>query len=71
MTIKGAAAGGTGTYTYEFYYKRSTATAWTKFGSATSATFKPSSAGTFDIRVYVKDSKGAFAVKDFTVTANK
>ncbi|MBR2176719.1 MAG: InlB B-repeat-containing protein, partial [Clostridia bacterium] len=63
VTVKGAAAGGTGTYTYEFYYKRNTATAWTKFGSATAATFKPSSTGTFDIRVYVKDSKGAFAVK--------
>ncbi|MBR2176721.1 MAG: hypothetical protein IJ861_07245 [Clostridia bacterium] len=69
VTIKGAATGGTGTYTYEFYYKRSTATSWTKFGSATTATFKPSSTGTFDIRVYVKDSKGAFAVKDFTLTA--
>ena len=68
-TVKGAATGGTGTYKYEFYYKRSTATSWTKFGSAASATFKPSSAGTFNIRVYVKDSAGASAVKDFTVTA--
>ena len=69
VTVKGAASGGSGTYTYEFYYKRSTSSTWTKFGSAATATFKPSSAGTFNIRVYAKDSKGAFAVKDFTVTA--
>ncbi|MBR2175448.1 MAG: starch-binding protein, partial [Clostridia bacterium] len=69
ITVKGAATGGSGTYTYEFYYKRSTATAWTKFGSTTTATFKPSSAGTFNIRVYAKDNAGASAVKDFTVTA--
>ncbi|MBR2176524.1 MAG: hypothetical protein IJ861_06235, partial [Clostridia bacterium] len=69
ITVKGAATGGSGTYTYEFYYKRSTATSWTKFGSTTTATFKPSSAGTFNIKVTAKDSKGASTSKEFTVTA--
>ena len=69
VTIKGAATGGSGNYQYEFYYKRSTASTWTKFGSATTATFKPSSAGTFNIRVYAKDSVGNSSVKNFTLTA--
>ncbi|MBQ8135079.1 MAG: leucine-rich repeat protein, partial [Clostridia bacterium] len=69
VTVKGAATGGSGTYTYEFYYKRSTASTGTKFGSATTATFKPSSAGTFDIKVNVKDSEGASAAKEFKLTA--
>ena len=69
VTVKGAASGGSGTYTYEFYYKKSTASTWTKFGSATSANFKPSSAGTFSIRVYAKDSAGTSVVKNFTLTA--
>ena len=71
VTVKGAASGGSGNYTYEFYYKRSTANTWTKFGSETSATFKPSSAGKFNILVYVKDSVGNAAVKSFTLTASK
>ncbi len=71
VTVKGAASGGSGNYTYEFYYKRSTANTWTKFGSETSATFKPSSAGKFNILVYVKDSVGNAAVKSFTLTAAK
>ena len=52
-----------------FYYKRSTASSWTKFGSNGTGTFKPGSAGTFTIRTYAKDSSGKAAVKDFTVTA--
>ncbi|MBR2175354.1 MAG: hypothetical protein IJ861_00210 [Clostridia bacterium] len=71
VTVKGAASGGSGTYTYEFHYKRSTATLWTKFGSVTSANFKPSSAGTFNIKVTAKDSAGNSSVKNFTLTASK
>ena len=68
--VTGKASGGSGTYKYEFYYKRSNASSWTKFGSDTSATLKPSSAGTFNIRVYAKDNEGNSAVKNFTVTAS-
>ena len=70
VTVKGAASGGTGTYQYEFYYKRSTSSEWVKFGSASSASFKPTAIGTFNIRVYVKDSVGASSVKNFTLTAS-
>ena len=70
VTVKGAASGGQGSYTYEFYYKRSTSSKWTKFGSSNSASLKPSSAGTFNVRVYVKDTAGNAAVKNFTVTAS-
>ncbi len=69
VTVKGAASGGSGSYSYEFYYKRSTASSWTKFGSNGTGTFQPGSAGTFTIRTYVKDSAGKSAMKDFTVTA--
>ncbi|MBQ5565546.1 MAG: hypothetical protein IIT42_01680, partial [Clostridia bacterium] len=65
-------AGGSGSYTYQFYYKKDGATSWSKFGSdyqtATTATLKASSAGKFIVRTYVKDSKGTSAVKDFTIT---
>ncbi|MBR2177254.1 MAG: Ig-like domain repeat protein, partial [Clostridia bacterium] len=71
VTVKGAASGGSGTYTYDFYYKKSTSGTWTKFGSTTSATFKPSSSGTFTIRVYARDSAGNSSVKDFALTASK
>ena len=57
ITVKGAATGGTSPYTYEFYYKRSTASSWTKFGSNGSGTFKPGSAGTFTIRTYANHDK--------------
>ena len=69
ITVTGAASGGSGSYTYEFYYKKSTATKFTKFGSSTTATFKPSKSGTYTIRTYAKDTAGNVAAKDFTVTA--
>ncbi len=69
ITVKGAASGGTGSYTYEFYYKRSTADTWTKFDKNGTGTFKPGSAGTFTIKTYVKDSSGKSSVKEFTLTA--
>ena len=71
ITVTGAASGGSGTYTYEFYYKRSTVSTWTKFGSNGKGTFQPGSAGTFTIRTYAKDSKGASSMKEFTLTATE
>ncbi len=70
IIVTGAASGGSGNYTYEFYYKRSTVNNWTKFDKNGSGTFKPGSAGTFTIRTYVKDSSGKAAVKDFSLTAS-
>ncbi|MBQ5565990.1 MAG: hypothetical protein IIT42_04005, partial [Clostridia bacterium] len=71
VTITGAASGGSGDYTYEFFYKRTTAKSWTQFGNETTAKLKPSSAGVFDVIVYVKDSAGNAEVSSFTLTASK
>ena len=71
ITIKGAASGGTSPYKYAFYYKRSTNTKWnaigTEFGTATSATFTPTAAATYNIKVIVKDSANATVEKTFTL----
>ena len=69
VTVTGDAAGGSGAYTYEFYYKRTNAADWTRFGSGSSARFAPSSAGSFVIRTYVKDSTGKAVRKEFSLTA--
>ena len=75
VKINGSATGGIGTYTYEFYYKRQGASSWSTFGANyktdTTATLKASSAGSFDVRVHVKDSSGKTAVKNFIITYSK
>ncbi len=72
VTVTGKASGGTGSYLYSFYYKEKSQTNWTSIGTpysgAVSASFTPSSGGTYDVRVKVKDSLGSNAVKDFKVT---
>ncbi len=83
VTMTGKATGGTSPYKYAYYYKKSTDSAWTKAyvtssGSAytkyDSVTFKPTSAGTYNVRINVKDKYGEGTVvsKDFklTVTAD-
>ena len=72
VVINGKASGGTGSsYTYAYYYKKSTASNWnvigTEFGTATSASFKPGAAVSYDVLVKVKDSTGAVAAKQFSV----
>jgi len=72
LTITGNANGGTGSYKYAFYYQRTTASSWqtlgTAFGTAKSATLTPASAGTFNIKVVVKDGNNTTAEKTFKVT---
>ena len=73
-TIKAAAAGGTGYYTYAAYYKLSTSKYFTTisgFGSGSSISFTPSESGKYTIRTKVKDSDGTIAVKDLTLTVAK
>lgn len=69
----GKAVGGAGSYTYSFYFKRSTNTNWKllgeKYQTAASARFKPTATGTYDIRIDVKDSSGKIVKKFFTATA--
>ena len=69
ITVNGSAAGGTGSYTYEFYYKKDGASSWSKFNSsaltATTASLAINS-GKYIIRVYVKDGKST-ELKDLEV----
>ena len=71
--MTGKATGGTTPYKYAYYYKLSSASTWTtvgtEFGTATSATFKPTSAGTYNVKIIVKDNAGTTAEKTYTVTA--
>ncbi len=71
VTMTGKASGGTSPYTYSYYYKRNTSDSWTRIGDAytsnTSASFKPTSAGTFSVRVNVKDKTGTVVARDFTL----
>ena len=69
VRVTGAASGGSGSYKYEFYYRRSTVSSWTKFDNNGTGIFQPGSAGTFYIRTYAKDTAGRSAKKDFTLTA--
>ena len=73
ITIKGSATGGTAPYKYSYYYKKSTATNWnTKLenSSSTSTSFKPGSAVPYDVKIVVKDAKGASQTKTYTVSVN-
>lgn len=67
----GKAVGGTGPFTYAFYFKRSSNTKWkvlgTEFGTETTARLKPTASASYDIRIVVKDSTGKTAEKTFTV----
>ena len=70
VTLKGAASGGTAPYQYEYLYKKSSSSSWTtakSYSSSTSATIKPATATTYDVRINVKDSDGTVKSKDFTV----
>ncbi len=70
VTINGAAAGGTKSYQYVFYYKRSTEDSFTQLkalNTTATATFKPTLSGTYTIRTKVKDKNGIWSVKDLTL----
>ena len=73
VTLTGKASGGTSPYKYAFYYKKSTDSSWTTigtaFGTATTATFKPTASGTYNVKATVKDNTSSTADKTFTVTA--
>ena len=72
VKVTGNAGGGTSPYKYAFYYKRSTSDSWmtmgTAYGTATTGSFTPKSAGTFNVKVSVKDSANKIVSKSFTVT---
>ena len=70
VTLKGAATGGTGSYTYAVYYKKTSSSTWTMVQTYVSSITKsvtPLNATTYTVRVKAKDSSGTIANKDFTV----
>ena len=75
VRVTGSAKGGSGSYKYAFYFKRSTNTKWnkmgTEFGTATYTTLIPTAAAEYDVKVVVKDSKNVTAEKTFKVTSVK
>ena len=75
ITINGSATGGTGTYKYAYYFKKSALTDWhvigTEFTTKATSSYSPSSATSYDIRIVVKDGAGTTAEKIFTVKAVK
>ncbi|MBQ3692621.1 MAG: hypothetical protein II931_04800, partial [Clostridia bacterium] len=67
----GSASGGLGDYKYAFYYKQHANSGWIAigdlYGSASSASLKPSVLTDYDIMIRVKDKNGRMAEKKFTV----
>ncbi len=62
ITITGAASGGTGSYTYQFFVRKSGGKYWTSVpadDNGTFAIYKPASAAAYEVRVIVTDSAGA------------
>lgn len=73
ITVTGGAIGGSGGYTYAVYYKKLTASSWTKvqdYAAQITKEVQPKSTGDYIIRVKLKDSSGSILNKDFIVTVN-
>jgi len=71
VKLTGAAAGGTGGYTYAFLYKKKTDTKWTakqNFAENSVVDIKPASAVDYDVCVKVKDSSGTVVKKFFDLS---
>ena len=60
VTMTGAATGGSGNYTYAYYYKQEDAAKWGgfSFSSAKSKSFKPIKETTYNVCIKVKDGSG-------------
>ncbi len=77
VTMTGKATGGTSPYKYAYYYKKSTDSTWTRayttpagnaYTKNTSVSFKPTTAGTYNVRINAKDDKGTVVAKELRVT---
>ncbi len=77
VTMTGKASGGTSPYKFAYYYKKSTESTYTKayvtasgsvYTKNTSVSFKPTTAGTYNVKINVKDDKGTVVQKDFNLT---
>ena len=73
IRLSGYAKGGSGDYTFTYYFKRSTNAKWNQMKSKMSvgsyAILVPTSAAKYDLKVVVTDSKGEQAAKTFTAEA--
>lgn len=73
VTLRGAAAGGSGSYQYSYLYKLQSSSAWStiqKFGTKATASFTPGAVGSYDLCVKVKDSTENIVKKYFTLTCS-
>lgn len=71
-TLKATAKGGTGKYQYRFLItKNGTTKAFQSYSTNNTLVFTPSSAGTYLLRVSVKDEKGDYETKSASVTITK
>ena len=73
IKVTAAAKGGTGGYTYAYYYKKQSVSKWSmkkNFSTTSSISMSFSITGTYDICVKVKDSAGTIEKKYFTVKVN-
>ncbi len=75
VTINASAEGGSAPYTYAMMYKLSTSNTWKvigkKYGTESTGTFTPASAGTYEILVSVKDNAGKTAAKKFSLAVEE
>lgn len=72
--LRGAASGGSGDYTYAYYYKKTTDRKWVTAADFSNCTFfniKPAMAKDYDICIKVKDSSGKVEKKYFTVKVSQ
>ena len=70
VTLKGAASGGAGSYTYAVLYKKKSETKWTvkqDYSTNTTVSVKPYLATDYDICIKVKDKDGTIVKKFFAV----
>lgn len=73
IVLKGLASGGTAPYKYAFYYKKSKNTEWSTLGTeftTESASFKPTAATSYDVKVITMDASGTKVEKIYTVNVN-
>lgn len=73
IVVSGTASGGTGDYTYAFYYKKSSGSNWYQMAepyTTKHAAFKPAATVSYDVKVIVKDANGNTEEKIFTVKVN-
>ena len=72
VKLTAKATGGTAPYTYALMYKKSSSSTWTKigtkYGTASTGSFKPGKAVPYDIMINVKDSTGKVSSKTFKLT---